>query len=433
MAYGGGNFTVQNKVLPGVYTNITSAKKATTFHGERGVVAIALELDWGMEDKVFEVTSEDFQKESMKFFGYDFGHEKLKGLRDMFLNTKKGLVYRLNKGAKAENTYATARYSGVRGNDIKVVVSNVVSETATHEVTLLFGNVVVDSQKVKTASELKDNDYVTWKKEASLTQTAGANLAGGTNGSPVEVSAYQSFLDKIESYTFNILALVSTNEQVKTLYSAFTKRMRDEVGAKFQAVLYNKKADYEGVINVKNNTIGDNEASLVYWVAGLEAACEVNKSCQNRKYDGEFEVFADYTQAQLEKAVLEGEFVLHKSNDDILVLDDINSFISFSEEKNKGFSSNQTIRVLDEIALSTAKLFHKKYNGQIPTDSSGLISLWHDLVKFYEELQKMGAIKNFDEKDVEVNEGAADGDVVTLIAVQVATMMKKLYMYVKLV
>ena len=41
---GGGNFTVQNKVLPGAYINFVSTQTVATNIGERGVVALGLEL-----------------------------------------------------------------------------------------------------------------------------------------------------------------------------------------------------------------------------------------------------------------------------------------------------------------------------------------------------------------------------------------------------
>ena len=86
------------------------------------------------------------------------------------------------------------------------------------------------------------------------------------------------------------MGVITTDETTKSLYAAFVKRMREDVGAKFQCVLYGKAADYEGVINVKNRVTdeGADEASLVYWVTGAEAACAINKSLLNVKYDGAY-------------------------------------------------------------------------------------------------------------------------------------------------
>ena len=88
MALGGGTFVTQNKELPGAYINFVSAASADAALSGRGIATMPLELDWGVTGKVFEVTNADFQKNSMEIFGYAYTDEKLKGLRDLFLNTR---------------------------------------------------------------------------------------------------------------------------------------------------------------------------------------------------------------------------------------------------------------------------------------------------------------------------------------------------------
>lgn len=46
----GGNWTSQNKVLPGVYINVKSRENIHAETGERGVVAIAEPLSWGRRE-----------------------------------------------------------------------------------------------------------------------------------------------------------------------------------------------------------------------------------------------------------------------------------------------------------------------------------------------------------------------------------------------
>lgn len=69
------------------------------------------------------------------------------------------------------------------------------------------------------------------------------------------------------------------------------------------------------------------------------------------------------------------------------------------------FPSNQTIRVLDQIANDIAVLFGKKYLGKVPNDASGRISLWNDIVKHHQELQNIRAIENFSSDNVTVAQG----------------------------
>lgn len=433
MALGGGTFLVQNKVLPGCYINFISAARATATLSDRGYAAMPLELNWGPAGAVFAVTNDEFQKDSRKIFGYEYTHDALKGLRDLFLNAQTLYAYRLNGGGeKASGTFAVAKYPGTRGNDLRVIIQENVDDSAKYDVSLYLDNSHLETQTVTTAAELADNDYVVWKKDAALAATAGEGLKGGTN-STVNGAAHQAFLDKVEGYPFNILGVVTDDDKIKSLYINFTKRMRDEVGAKFQLVLQGKAADYEGVINVKNEVADEGvpKSSLVYWTTGVEAACAVNRSVLNRVYDGEYEPVIDFTQAQLEAAIRAGEFSFHKVGQVIRVLNDTNSLVTLTDSKGEIFQDNQTIRVIDQIANDIATLFTEKYLGVIPNDASGRISLWADIVKHHEELAKIRAIEDFSEDGITVDQGDSKKSVVVGDVVTVINAMTQLYMAVK--
>ncbi len=433
MALGGGTFVTQNKILPGSYINFISAKRATSSLSDRGIVTIPLELDWGIDEDVFQVTSDDFEKYSVKYFGYDYTHEKLKGLRDLFKNIRLGYFYKLNKGVKASCTIATAKYSGIRGNDLKVTVTTNIDDNAKFDVVTLLDNKKVDTQIAKVITDLQDNDYVIWKKDATLEASAGLVFTGGTNGEAVTGAEYQAFLDKIESYSFNALGCLATTTEIKSLFVEFTKRMRDKVGAKFQTVLYKKSdADYEGVVSVENKIkdAGLLESSLIYWTTGAIAGCDINKSNTNKRYDGEFDVDVNYTQIQLEESLKSGKFIFHKVGDEVHVLEDINTFVSFTDDKNDDFSSNQSVRVLDQIANDIATLFNEKYLGKVPNDKAGRISFWNDVVKHHKELENIRAIEDFKTDDVSVELGNDKKTVIVSDGVKVINAMSKLYMTV---
>lgn len=431
MALGGGTFVTQNKDLPGAYINFISAASANAALSERGIATMPLDLDWGVDGEVFEVTNGDFQKNSMEIFGYEYTNDKLKGLRDLFLNTKTLYAYKLTSGGvKAANDFATALYTGVRGNDIKITIQKNADDASLFDVKTVVGTTVVDEQTVAKAADLVANKFVTWK-DAELTVTAATPLSGGSNGA-VDGAAYQAYLDKIESYTYNTMGVVVTDETTKTLFASFVKRLRDEMGIKFQLVLYNKAADYYGTINVKNKVTdeGWSEASLVYWVTGVSAGCEVNKSNQNKVYNGEFTVDTNYTQNQLAAAIKAGEFTLHKVGSDVRVLEDINSMVTTSDTQGDIFKDNQTIRVIDQIANDIAVLFNTKYLGVVPNDNAGRTSLWSDIVKHHQQLNDIRAIEDFADSDVSVAQGNTKKSVVVTDAVTVVNAMGKLYMTV---
>lgn len=431
MALGGGNFLVQNKVLPGSYINFIAASKATATLSDRGTAAIALDMDWGADGEVITVENADFQKESLKIFGYDYTSDKLKGLRDLFLNAKTVYIYKLAKGTKASNKYAEAKYSGKRGNDLKIVIQKNVDNDSNFDVMTYLDTILVDTQTVPSATELVSNDYVNFKTDATLEETSGIALASGTNGE-VSGASHQAFLDKIESYSFNTLGCTSDEETIKALYVAFTKRMRDEVGAKFQTVVHNYPADYEGVINVKNEVADEGAVKneLVYFVTGIEAACAVNKSNTNKTYNGEYDIKADYKQSELEKALLAGELVFHKVGDTIKILDDVNSLVSVTSEKGEDFKLNQVIRVLDQVGNDVANTFNTKYLGIVQNTDAGRIAFWNDLVTYCKELQKLSAIENFNSEDIVVEAGNDKKSVAVTMNITPACAMAKLYMTV---
>jgi hypothetical protein len=207
--------------------------------------------------------------------------------------------------------------------------------------------------------------------------------------------------------------------------------MRDDVGKKFQCVLFRKLADFEGVVSVKNG-LADNKdsAALIPWVTGVMAGTAVNKSATNMTYDGEYTIDTDYTQTQLEAGLKEGSFLFHLVDGQGTVLEDINTFVTTTEEKNSDFSSNQTIRVLDQIANDIGVLFASRYLGKVQNDASGRVSLWNDIVKHHTQLQNIRAIEDFSAEDVTVEPGDNKKSVVVTDCVTPVSAMTQLYMSV---
>lgn len=423
MALGGGTYTTQNKVLTGAYFQFVSLPSATATLSDRGVVGMGVGLNWGVDGKIFDVTAAEFMKDSLKIFGYAYNAPEMQALRELFLHATTLHCYKLTSGGtKATSAYGTAKYAGTRGNDLKIVIATNVDDETKFDVKLYLGTAKVFEQTAATIKELEENDFVDWTESATLTVTAGESFTTGTNGTS-DATAHQTFLAKIESFPdTNIIAYTGEDESIKGLYVAFAKRMRDEVGIKLQAVIYNHSGDSTACINVKN------QVNLVPWVAGLEAGLAVNESAANYEYDGELEVNTDYTQAQLETAIKAGEFVLHQVGTSVRVLDDINSLVNTTEEEGEIFKDNQTIRVIDSIATAIANVFATKYIGKVKNDASGRISLKNDIKKIYQNLEDIRAIENFDEEKLSVELGETKKAVVVNGEITVVNTMTKLYM-----
>lgn len=235
----------------------------------------------------------------------------------------------------------------------------------------------------------------------------------------------------LEPYEFNIVCAYTDEATDIAAYITAIKSWREDIGKKCQVVVYNHTApNHEGVINVVSTVSEGDAHALVAWVAGAEAGCKINESCTNKLYDGEYTVVTDKTQKQLEDCIKNGQIAFHLVYGDVRMLEDINSLTTTTADKGEDFKSNQTIRVIDQIANDIAKLFNTKYLGKIQNNASGRVSLWGDIVKHHKELETLGAIENFNAELLKVEQGTTKKSVVVTDVVTVVNSMAQLYMTV---
>lgn len=420
---GGGTFTLQDKILPGAYINVISTGNNASTMGERGVVALPMALTWGNPGEIITVTSEEFSTDSLKIFGYAYDAPEMETLREVFKNAEKVHVYNLAEGETskvASCTNATAKKAGARGNDLKLVVQKNIDDESQYDVSVYLGTTRVFSQTVASVTELSENKFVTWK-EAQLSVTAGLAFSGGADGA-VDATSYQNALNAFESKHFNIL--VCPVVDYIDLYSAYTKRMRDEVGVKFQTIIpKDVSADYEGIIQLV-----EEQANGIYWAAGALAGCAENASCTNKTYDGELTIHTKYTRIELESLIKKGIFAFHDVEGETRVLIDINSLTTFTVEKNDAFSTNQVIRVADGCAMDAARIFNNKYLGKIQNDDAGRTSFWNDVLTNRRERETIRAISLYDSGLLKVVQGEKRNSVVVNEIIVPISTMEKLYM-----
>ena len=433
MALGSGTFTVQNKVLPGTYINISGNYGAPSSPLDRGAVAAPLSIGWGSDAGVIEVTAEDVRSRALSLLGYSWAAPELRDLRELFASCRIAYLYRVDAdgAAKATCPYGTAKWPGSRGNALKVIVSAneayTTDDPVVDVVVLLDTATVFEQLGVVAVSELEENSFIDWQEFAALDLTAGTPLTGGIDGT-VTAGSYQSFLDAVETYSFDATGLPSDDADAKALFAIWTKRMREEHGRRFCCVLYDYAADYEGIINLTSSPIGSNPAGLVWWTVGATASCGLSESLTNATYTGEYEVDGSLTQTQLSQALLAGKFVLHRVGESVHVLDDINSLVTYTASKPRDFSRNQTVRVIDAIAATISAMFADRYIGKIPNDESGRVSLWNDVVTVHQELATMRAIEGFAPDYIVVAAGSNKHAVTITERVTPVSAMTQLYL-----
>jgi len=434
----GGTWTAQNKVRPGVYINIRSEAQPIGALGERGIATIALPLSWGPSKEV--VTIESGQN-VFDVLGYDIASPQLLLVREALKRARTLLLYRLNEGSKAtanvgsENVMTvTAKYSGVRGNDIAIVVQTNVDDPSLFDVQTLVDGREVDLQTVSSIEELEENAWVTFSGTGAPEPTAGVNLTGGTDGN-VTNADYMDYLEAIELHDFNTMAAPVEGETLKGVFTAFVRRLREDEGKKIQVVLPDyPNADYEGVISVKNGVIlGDgttvDNIQATAWVAGATAGANVNESLTYAAYDGAVDVDIRFTNTEIVQALRNGEFLFVPSDGRAIVEQDINTFTSYTPTKRRHFSKNRVIRVLDSIANDLKRIFERFYIGKVNNDDDGRNIFKNEVINYLNTLQDIGAIQNFDpQNDVTVSPGAEVDSVYVELYVQPVDAIEKIYM-----
>ena len=320
-----------------------------------------------------------------------------------------------------------------RSDDL--VLFRVGSSAVTHGITLDDGKKRITFDFRYTGFETEDGTVI--RAEEQLTPTAGAPLTGGADVEAITGDSHQAFLDKIEPYAFNAMCCPAADPTIVKLYAAYTERMRDEVGAKFQLVAWQPSTvDYEGVIGVWNTathpTIENvDEHAIVYWATGAHAGVAVNKSLTNAKYDGELVLNTQYTNAEYTAAIKAGKFMFYNDNGTTRILEDINTLLTLSDTKGEDFQSCQTMRVCDQIANDVAVLFGTRYLGTVQNDASGRSAFWGDIVHYMGDLEKIRAVENFDPDTVACEQGDKKKAVLlTMNGLNIVNAMAQLYMSV---
>lgn len=433
----GGIYTTQNKVRPGVYINFVGESTLGTV-GERGITTMALPLSWGESKTVLTINAGDSTSELL---GYDITASQMLLTREALKRAKTLLLYRLNTGTKATVTIgtmvATAKYGGVRGNDISIVIQTNIDDPAKYDVKTLVDGEEVDVQIVATVDEVISNTWVDFSGSGTMTTTAGVPLVGGADGT-VTNQDYSDYLAEVELYDFNTMALVSTDSTLKSLYTEFAKRLRDTEGKKIQVVLENyTTADYEGVISVKNGLkLSDgttlNASQATAWVAGATAAAEVNESLTYQAYDDAVDVDIKYTNSQIEVALKAGEFLFVQNNGKAIVEKDINSLTGFTTNKGSQFSKNRVIRVLDGLANDFKRIFESYYIGKVDNNADGRSLFKNECNKQVELYQNINAVQNFNSQtDITVQAGVESDSIYIEASIQPVDSVEKIYMKVK--
>lgn len=433
---------VQNKVLPGVYIDFTSDRGLGLTVSSRGTVAIAKAMSWGPVGTVQEIES---SADMTAYTGYPITAVQNRFLNEMLKGTNrtaapnKILLYRLNGTGGEEATVttgtltATAKYPGVRGNNITIVITELTEPEDNFTVDTVVDGRIVDSQMAATANTLTANDWVTFSGTGALTSTVGAPLAGGVD--PVAAATnYTDFLTAIEPYKFDVLIYDGTESTVRDAMVAFIKRIAEENGVYAQLVASGlTNPDSRFVVNVASGVVLDDGTELTaqqvtWWAGGALAGAQYNESLTYATYPNAVDVSTKLTNSQLEQAITGGQFVLFADNNVVKVVQDINSLVTYTTDITEPYHKNRVMRLLNTIANDLQTQFSDNYIGVVNNDANGRMMFKKAIVGYLLTIQQNGGIQNFDsESDVEVLAGEDIDAIVVNIGLYVVDSVEKIY------
>ena len=451
---GGGIWTVQNKRRPGAYINFKSVPKPVGILGDRGTVTAALPMSWGPEGKLIELYGTDLlDGKSLAKVGCTAFDDSSLPFRMLLAGCYKALVYRANTGgdkasmqlvATADSEVSVfAKYSGSTGNRISVIIAEDKPAVGKSTIQVLVDgksqeSIIVSTDDAQGLIDItSDWIYFTVGEEATdVPVTAGATLMGGTDGNIV--ADYSEYFNLITAKSnWQCVVIQSTDAALPPLTTAKIKSLRNELGRKVQAVVYNdNSADDEGIIATKGQGFKTATETVtpelfLLWVASITAGSAVNQSNTARVIESATEIIGYIPENEIADLLNQGWFLLsYRQDGAVCVEQDINTFRTFTVDKNYAFSKNRAIRCLDEIGNVTALTFNVNYAGKEDNNKVGRNTYKGELISMLDVLYDIGAIEAFDSADVIVLPGEQIDSVVVDIYVQPIDSMEKLYMTV---
>ena len=440
----GGTWTTQNKVRPGVYIRFTTNRALGLTVGERGVVTICEPMSWGPVGEVMTVANGD---DMTPYTGYDITSEKNRFLREIFRGTNRTsppatlYLYRpaATSSAKATVTTgtltATAKYPGVRGNDITIVVTEDVDNEGSFFVSTVVDGEIQDQQSAETVADLVPNDWVDWSGTGALTATVGAPLTSGADGT-VAASAYSDYLEAIEPYKFDVIIYDGSDSTVQDSMVGFVNRLADENGQYTQLVAANLTApDSRFVINVMSGvTLADGTEltpqQVTWWAGGATAGAQFNESLTYATYPTAVAVSPLLTNNQIISALQSGQFILVADFDEVHVEQDIDSLTTYTTDIGVVYKKNRIIRLCNTIANDIYRQFSQNYIGVVNNNDAGRARFKAAIVGYLYQIQDAEGIQNFDPEDVEVLPGIDIDAIVVNVAFYAVDAVEKIYMTV---
>lgn len=421
------------QILPGTSVTVKAGARATALVPQ-GVVAMPYALNWG--DTVTEINAGDDTLYSLGYKHTDYTGAGLKLINEVLHSAEKLILYRSNTdgGVKASGTLATgitatAKYVGIRGNDITVTVT---ASGSNWTIKTLVGTVEVDSQTVADESNFVANDFITITGSGTLA-AASVKLTNGTNGTPRSTEA-DLWLAEMAKRSFNVLAYCGSTAATITAIRAFVADQRSKNNM-IQAVMSGVAADnvafYNCTVGGGNDDYSLTALEACATLAGIIAKQGITGSLTHYQIDWWTFVNPDYTHEQQETAVQAGQLIVAMIYGVPTVVYDINSLVTYTDDAPKDFHKGVIVRTLDNYAMNLQMLLDTKCIGKIRNSVNGRSQIKTMVAQMTtDNYLSKGYIEDFTADDVTILPGADSDTVSAAVAVKPVDTVDKIQVVV---
>ena len=424
-----GTWSEKNKpTLAGIYNRFLTKAKETITGGTHGVLGMPVKANWGEIGKVIEVNS---FADLAEIFGKDATYSAYKLGRLAFLGKpEKLLLYRVADESAAYGTVSLqnieskdaitlkTKYKSSRNFNI-TIAANIVDDGAI-DIVLYEGTVELNRveqvknnlDKVVEAINLNFEEIVATKASnatGKLATVTNVRFAGGNDGcASITVEHYAKAMRELGKYNIDGFTLDGVADRsIQTALKEWAQELKENgsdvlvfVGGDSTIAEANSASlsfDDSNITNVGTGCtyqgVNYTAAEVAVYVAALVLGLTIKESLCYRKT-----IFDDVTtkldRKEMKQALAKGTLVLIKEDDDVIILDDKNTYTSYTETKNDVFGEIRGQRFVNIVNQDTL-VKNKDFIGNITDSEDDKITLICALKKYFETLEKEKVLTDF--------------------------------------
>ena len=424
-----GTWSEKNKpTLAGIYNRFLTKAKETITGGTHGVLGMPVKANWGEIGKVIEVNS---FADLAEIFGKDSTYSAYKLGRLAFLGKpEKLLLYRVADESAAygtvslQNTESSdaitlkTKYKSSRNFNI-TSAANIVDDGAI-DIVLYEGTVELNRveqvennlDKIIEAINLNFEEIVATKASnatGKLATVTNVKFTSGNDGcSAITVEHYTKAMRELSKYNIDGFTLDGVADRsIQTALKEWAQELKENgsdvlvfVGGDSTIAEANSASlnfDDSNITNVGTGCtyqgINYTAAEVAVYVAALVLGLTIKESLCYRKT-----IFDDVTtkleRKEMKQALAKGTLVLIKEDDDVIILDDKNTYTSYTETKNDVFGEIRGQRFVNIVNQDTL-VKNKDFIGNITDSEDDKITLICALKKYFETLEKEKVLTDF--------------------------------------